>query len=153
MKQLPQMFSHRFSSISFWHWKRVKLSVNLYGFIYLQNPTHWRLPPWRMDKIIKKITSGEMQILIQNFSFGLMLHAIFEKSFLDTFCCYQLGIFTKIFHRSQLLLIQCKGKALIFELPFSLLETSKSWHFNDQHYGFATFFVLKKALSLMQAWN
>lgn len=66
-----------------------------------------------------------MEILIQNFSFGLVLHVIFEKqSFSDTFCCYQLSIFTQFFHRSHLLLIQCKRKALIFELPFSLLATS-----------------------------
>lgn len=68
-----------------------------------------------------------MEILIQNFSFGLMLHVIFEKqSFSDTFCCYQLSIFTQFFHGSQLLPIQCKRKAIIFELPFSLLATSKS---------------------------
>lgn len=76
-----------------------------------------------------------------------MLHVISEKSFLDTFCCYQLSIFTQIFHRSQLLLIQCKRKALIFELPFSLLAASKSWHFSNQHCVFVTFLVLKKGLS------
>lgn len=76
-----------------------------------------------------------------------MLHVIFEKSFLDTFCCYQLSTFTQIFHRSQLLLIQCKRKSLIFELPFSQLATSKSWHFSDQHCVFVTFLVLKKGLS------
>lgn len=126
--------SYRFSLIPLWHWKRMKLSVKLHWFIYSSNPIQWRLPPWNMDKLLKNITSSEMQILIQNFSFGLMLHVIFEKqSFLDTFCCYQLSIFTQLFHRSQLLLILWKRKALIFQLPFSLLATSKSWHFSDRH--------------------
>lgn len=86
-----------------------------------------------------------MQILIQNFSLGLILHVIFEKqSFLDTFCYYQLSIFTQFFQSSQLLLIQCKRKALIFELPFSLLATRKSWHFSDQCCVLCHSFCLKK---------
>lgn len=68
-----------------------------------------------------------------------------KKSFLDTFCCYQLSIFTQLFHRSQLLLILCKRKALIFKLPFSLLATSKSWHFSDQNCVLHHIFCLKKS--------